>query len=416
MINLTHTAQSLAGVRVLDLTRILAGPWCTQILADLGAEVVKIERPEVGDDTRSWGPPYLTDSDGGERDAAYFHAANRGKKSVAVDIASAEGQALVRKLVSQSDVVIENFKVGGLKAYGLDYESLAALKPSLVYCSITGFGQTGPYAERAGYDFMVQGMGGLMSLTGQPDGTPGAEPLKVGVALTDVLTGLYASIGILAALRHRDATGAGQHIDMSLLDVQVATLANQSLNYLATGTSPKRLGNSHPNIVPYQAFATADGHIILAVGNDRQFQRFCELVGRADLGYDPLYATNPARVANRQTLIPILTDVLAKRTTDEWIEDLAAVGVPAGPINDLERVFADPQVQARGMQTAPRAADGATVHGVASPIKMSATPPQDDRAAPRLGEHTDDVLSELLDITAEDLGRLRAAGVIGAKT
>lgn len=400
-------------MRVLDLTRVLAGPWSTQILADLGAEVIKIERPGSGDDTRSWGPPNISDSAGRDRGAAYFHSTNRGKKSVAIDIGSEDGAKLVRALAMESDIVIENFKVGGLAKYGLDYQSLSSFKPELIYCSITGFGQTGPYAERPGYDFMIQAIGGMMSITGRPDGEPGAEPIKVGVALTDVLTGLYATIGLLAAIQHRNQTGEGQHIDLSLLDVQVAALANQALNYLATGQSPRRLGNAHPNIVPYQAFATADGHIILAVGNDRQFARFCKLAGQPELAEDARFATNPARVKNRTFLVPVLQALISRQTTDWWVAELAATGVPGGPINDLERVFADPQVLAREMQTAPVSADGTTTAGIASPLKMSATPPQDTTSAPDLGEHSDDVLQDILGLTIDDLTRLRQSGVIG---
>lgn len=416
MLGNPDTPRSLQGVRVLDLTRILAGPWSTQILADLGAEVIKIERPGTGDDTRSWGPPNITDSAGRDRGAAYFHSANRGKKSVAIDIGSEAGQDLVRALVLECDIVIENFKVGGLAKYGLDYRSLAKLKPDLIYCSITGFGQTGPYANRAGYDFMIQAMGGLMSITGRPDGQPGGEPMKVGVALTDVLTGLYATIGMLAALQHRNQTGEGQHIDLSLLDVQVAALANQALNYLATGEAPQRLGNAHPSIVPYQAFATADGHIILAVGNDRQFARFCQLAGRGELAEDARFATNPARVKNREVLVPVLQEILTKQTTDWWIAELATAGVPGGPINDLERVFADPHVRARGMQTAPASPDGTTLAGVASPLKMSATPPRETSAAPDLGEHSEEVLRNVLGLTPERLAALRQSGAIGVAT
>lgn len=405
--------QALKGIRVLDMTRILAGPWATQILADLGAEVIKVERPGSGDDTRSWGPPDLRDSDGEMRDAAYFHAANRGKKSLAIDISSDDGQAIVRALAARSDVVIENFKTGSLARYGLDYARLSEIKPDIIYCAITGFGQTGPYAERAGYDFLIQAMGGLMSITGQPEGTQGAEPMKVGVALTDVLTGLYAAIGILAALRHRDATGEGQYIDLALLDVQVASLANQALNYLATGISPGRLGNAHPNIVPYQAFAASDGYIILAVGNDRQFARFCAAAGRQELAEDARFATNPDRVRNRTVLVPILQEILQARAMDKWIEDLSAAGVPVGPINDLERVFQDPQVQARKMLIHPRTSSGTTVPGVASPLKLSATPAVTSRAAPRLGEDTDLVLTSVLGLEAEEIADLKAKGVLG---
>ncbi len=402
----TRTKSALDGLRVLDLSRILAGPWATQILADLGAEVIKIEHPERGDDTRSWGPPDLIDSVGRNQGAAYFNAANRGKKSVTLDITSTAGQRAVRDLAAQSDVVVENFKVGGLARYGLDDAGLRAVKPDLIYCSITGFGQTGPYAERPGYDFLTQAMGGLMSLTGQPDGAAGAEPMKAGVALTDILTGLYAVIGILAALRHRDATGEGQYIDLALLDVQVATLANQALNYLATGTPPSRLGNAHPNIVPYQAFATADGHLILAVGNDRQFGRLCQVIDRPELATDPRFRTNPLRVANRDVLTETLQQALRTRPLDDWIADLTLAGVPAGPINDLDRVFRDPQVLARGMSTEPKTADGAHIKGVGSPLKLSVTPPVAPRAAPKLGADTIDVLSGLLGIdveTARDL-------------
>jgi crotonobetainyl-CoA:carnitine CoA-transferase CaiB-like acyl-CoA transferase len=404
---------ALSGLRVLDMTRILAGPWATQILADLGAEVIKIERPGEGDDTRSWGPPSVTDQHGRDRGSAYFHGANRGKKSVTVDMSRPEGQRVLKALAAQSDIVIENFKVGGLARYGLDYETLAAIKPDLVYCSITGFGQTGPYADRAGYDFLIQGMGGLMSVTGQPDGAPGAEPIKVGVALTDVLTGLYAVIGILSALRHRDATGEGQHIDMALLDVQVATLANQAMNYLATGTSPVRLGNSHPNVVPYQAFAASDGHLILAVGNDGQFARFCEVAGVPGLATDARFATNPERVRHRDALIPILQGLMSGRSMDDWIAALNAASVPVGPINTIERVFADPHIQARGLRTAPETPQGDRLVGVASPINLSRTPAIAPRAAPDLGADTFSVLSRLLDPSLFDMEALMVDGTIG---
>ena len=408
----TPQRSALSGLRILDLTRILAGPWATQVLADMGAEVIKIERPGEGDDTRSWGPPNMIDDAGRDHGAAYFHAANRGKKSVAVDIAHPDGQRLVRALAAQADVLVENFKVGGLAKYGLDYASLSAIKPDLVYCSITGFGQTGPYADQAGYDFLVQGMGGMMSVTGQADGTPGAEPMKTGVALTDLLTGLYAAIGILAALRHRDATGQGQHIDMSLLDVQVATLANQATNFLATGIPPVRMGNAHPTIVPYQVFPTSDGHIILAIGNDGQFARFCDVAGAPELALDPRFATNPGRVRNRDTLIPLLERLLAGRRLDDWIAALNTAKVPAGPINDIGRVFADPHVQARGMRTAPRTPDGHHLAGVASPLKLSQTPPIPPAAAPRLGSDTFAVLTGLLAGQELDLDQLVSQGVI----
>jgi len=376
--------------------------------------VIKIERTGAGDDTRSWGPPSISDSTGRDRGAAYFHAANRGKKSVAVDITQPAGQAILHALAQQSDVVIENFKLGGLAKYHLDYASIAAIKPNIVYCSITGFGQSGPYADRAGYDFLIQGMGGLMSVTGQPDGTAGAEPMKVGVALTDVLTGLYAVIGIVAALRHRDATGEGQHIDVALLDVQVATLANQALSFLATGTSPGRLGNAHPSIVPYQAFATSDGHVILAIGNDGQFRRFCDVAGVPGLAQDARFASNPARVRNRDALIPVLQGVMSGRSMDDWIGSLSAAHVPVGPINDIERVFADPHVRARGLETRPIAPDGSTLRGVASPLNLSRTPPVPPRAAPELGADTLAVLSAMLAGQDIDLQDLLARGVIAA--
>ncbi len=335
--------KPLEGIRVLDMSRVLAGPWCGQQLADMGAEVIKVERPDSGDDTRAWGPPWLA----GTRESAYFLSANRGKRSVGVNIASLEGQQLIRDLVSQCDVLIENFKAGGLKAYGLDYASLKVIKPDLIYCSITGFGQDGPYAHRAGYDFIIQGMGGLMSLTGQPDGAPGGEPMKVGVALTDIFTGLYAANAILAALWERKRTGEGGHIDMALLDVQVGVLANQALNYLTSGEVPRRLGNAHPNIVPYQVFPSADGHLIVTVGNDGQFRRFCQVLGCEEWADDPRFATNSARVAYRDALIPDISKLLAMRTTDNWLAELETAGVPCGPINTLDKVFDDPQVRHR---------------------------------------------------------------------
>ena len=343
-------AGALSHIRVLDLSRILAGPWAGQILADLGADVIKVERPGPGDDTRGWGPPWIKDDQGKDTSvAAYYLCANRNKRSITVDITQPEGQDIVRRLAAQSDVVLENFKLGGLKQYGLDYDSLKAVNPRLVYCSITGFGQDGPYAPRAGYDFLIQGLGGLMSITGRPDGEPGAGPMKVGVALTDILTGLYATNAVLAALAWREQSGEGQYIDMALLDVQVACLANQAMNYLATGNSPRRMGNAHPSIVPYQDFPTADGHMILAIGNDGQFARFCEVAGRPELAADTRFATNRARVENRVELIPLLNEITATRTTTEWIGQLEARAVPCGPINGLAEVFADPQVQARGL-------------------------------------------------------------------
>ncbi len=402
----------LAHVRVLDLSRVLAGPWAGQMLADLGAEVIKVERPGAGDDTRGWGPPFLKDEAGADTsEAAYYLSANRGKRSVTIDFTRPEGQELVRKLAADADVVIENFKVGGLKKYGLDYASLKAVNPSLVYCSITGFGQDGPYAHRAGYDFMIQGMGGLMSLTGAPDGAPGGEPMKVGVAITDIFTGMYATSAILAALSYKERTGEGQHIDMALLDVQVATLANQAMNYLAGGTVPKRLGNAHPNIVPYQAFQTADGYIILAVGNDGQFARFCAVAGQPELAQDARYATNRARVQNRDVLVPQIADLIRARPSAFWLESLEAAGVPCGPINTLDQVFADPQVVHRGLKVSVPHPTAGHVDLVASPMKFSATPVTYDRAPPTLGQDTDAVLQGL-GLDADAVERLRQSGIV----
>ena len=389
--------RALQGVKVLDLSRVLAGPWCGQLLADLGADVVKVERPGAGDDTRAWGPPWLKDADGADTsDAAYYFCANRNKRSVAIDIATPDGQALVRRLAMAADVVLENFKVGALAKYGLGYEQLHARFPGLVYCSITGFGQTGPYAQRAGYDFLIQGMGGLMSITGRAEGEDGAGPQKVGVALTDVLTGLYATVGVLAALAHRDRTGEGQHIDLALLDVQVACLANQTANHLIGGMIPRRMGNAHPNIVPYQDFPTADGDMILAVGNDGQFAKLCEVLGRPEWHADARFATNAARVAHRAELIPLLRQATVLRTTRAWIAALEAAGVPCGPINRLDEVFADPQVIARGLRIDLPHARAGTVPGVANPLRLSASPVAYDRGPPLLGEHTTQVLDQWL--------------------
>jgi crotonobetainyl-CoA:carnitine CoA-transferase CaiB-like acyl-CoA transferase len=404
---------ALSHIRVLDLSRVLAGPWAGQILADLGAEVIKVERPGSGDDTRHWGPPYIKDADGNDsREAAYFQCANRNKQSLTLDFTQPEGQRLVRELAAQCDVVLENFKVGGLKAYGLDYDALKAVNPRLIYCSITGFGQDGPYAKRAGYDFMIQGLGGLMSLTGKPDGEDGAGPMKVGVALTDILTGLYATVGVLAALSAREQSGQGQYIDVALLDVQVACLANQAMNYLATGSAPKRLGNAHPNIVPYQDFPTADGDFILAVGNDGQFRKFCEVAGLPALPDDPRFSTNKARVAHRAELIPLLRQATVFKTTAEWVALLEAAGVPCGPINDLAQVFADPQVQARGLRVDMANGMGSSTPQVASPLRLSATPVHYRLAPPLLGEHTDALLQRLLGLDAEQITSLRSAAVI----
>ncbi|WP_205854669.1 CaiB/BaiF CoA transferase family protein [Pseudomonas viridiflava] len=404
---------ALSHIRVLDLSRVLAGPWAGQILADLGADVIKVERPVCGDDTRSWGPPFLKDEAGqNTTEAAYYLSANRNKQSVTIDFTRPEGQRLVRELVAKSDIVIENFKVGGLAAYGLDYASLKAVNPKLIYCSITGFGQTGPYAKRAGYDFMIQGLGGLMSLTGRPDGDEGGGPVKVGVALTDILTGLYSTTAILAALAHRDQSGVGQYIDMALLDVQVACLANQAMNYLTTGVAPKRLGNAHPNIVPYQDFPTADGNFILTVGNDSQFRKFAEVAGQSRWATDPRFLTNKLRVANRSELIPLIRQATVFKTTAQWVDELEAAGVPCGPVNDLAQVFADPQVLARGLAIELPHALGGRVAQVASPIRLSETPVEYQRAPPLLGEHTSQVLQELLGMSGDEVVALREAGVL----
>ena len=394
---------ALSHVRVLDLSRILAGPWAGQMLADLGADVIKVERPGAGDDTRGWGPPWLKDEQGADTSvAAYYLCANRNKRSITIDITQAEGQALVRRLAAESDVVLENFKVGGLAQYGLDYDSLKAVNPRLVYCSITGFGQDGPYAPRAGYDFLIQGLGGLMSITGRPDGEEGGGPMKVGVALTDILTGLYATNAVLAALAWRDKSGEGQYIDMALLDVQVACLANQAGNYLATGQSPQRLGNAHPNIVPYQDFPTADGDMILAIGNDGQFARFCDVAGHAEWASDERFATNAARVAHRAVLIPLLRQATVMRTTREWIAALESKAVPCGPVNRLDEVFADPQVVARGLRVDLPHPVAGSVPGVASPIRLSATPPVYRSAPPVLGQDGEAVLADWLGEPARD--------------
>ena len=406
-------AGPLSGLRVLDLSRVLAGPWCTQILADFGAEVIKVEKPGEGDDTRGWGPPFITNPDGSKGDAAYFLSANRGKWSVEIDMATAEGQKLIRELAAKSDVVLENFKVGGLKKYGLDYESLKGLNPRLVYCSLTGFGQTGPYAQRAGYDFMIQGMGGIMSITGQPDGAPGAEPMKIGVAFADIFTGLYCTIAIQAALFHRERTGEGQFIDVALLDTQVGVLANQALNYLVGGKAPTRLGNAHPNIVPYQTFATRDGFIIMAVANDRQFKEYVTILGLTELAEDERFKLNRGRVVNRAELIPLLIEPMKTRTTAEWVEAFESAAIPCGPINTIDQVFANEQVLARGVQIGLTREDGVQVPGVANPINFSATPIEYSKAPPRLGDGTGKVLRETLGLSEGEIDALRKAGAIG---
>jgi formyl-CoA transferase len=405
--------KSLGHIRVLDLTRVLAGPWCAQNLADLGADVIKIERPGAGDDTRSWGPPYLRDAQGRDTsEAAYYLAANRGKRSVTLDIASPEGRDIVRHLARQSDVVLENYKVGQLKKYGLDYESLKREKPDLIYCSITGFGQDGPYAQRAGYDFIIQGVGGFMSITGERDDLPGGGPQKAGVAISDLMTGMYATIAVMAALAHRDRTGEGQYIDMALLDVQVAMLANMNTNYLASGNPPTRWGNAHPNIVPYQTFATSDGHIIVAVGNDGQYRRFVEAGGRPDLADDERFATNPMRVRHRDVLVPLLAEMVRTKSKQEWIDALEAAGVPCGPINNLDEVFENPQVQARGLRVDLPHPSAGTVQLVGSPMRMSATPPRYDMPPPLLGQHTEEVLREVLGMDKDGIALLREKKIV----
>jgi len=402
-------AGALQGIRVLDLSRILAGPWASQMLADLGAEVIKIERPESGDDTRGWGPPYMPDRSGkATTESAYFQGTNRGKQSVCIDISQSEGQALIRDLVAISDVLIENFKVGGLEKYDLDFASLHVINPKLVYCSITGFGQTGPYAQRAGYDFMIQAMGGMMSVTGEADG----PPMKIGVALADVLTGLYAANAIQAALIHQQKTGQGQYIDMALLDVQVATLANQAMNYLATGKNPQRLGNAHPNIVPYQAFQTGDGYIILAIGNDSQFQRFCELAGKPELAADERFAKNSQRVKHRDILVPQVIEIMLRMSSAQWLDVLNARGIPCGPINDLDQVFGDPQVISRGLRLELDHPSAGKVASVANPIKLSQTPIEYKQAPPVLGQHTESLLSSRLGISDQVMAELKSKGII----
>lgn len=406
-------AGALEGLRVLDLSRVLAGPWCSQMLADLGADVVKVERPGSGDETRAWGPPWLRHDDGSlSGESAYFLGTNRNKRSLTVDFAQPEGERLIRELAMQADVLLENFKTGGLKQYGLDYASLATLNPRLVYCSITGFGQTGPYADRLGYDFLVQGMGGLMSLTGLPDGEPGGGPMKVGVALTDVMTGLHATIAVLAALERRHTSGRGQHIDLALLDVQIAALANQAANFLVGGQVPKRLGNAHPSIVPYQDFPTADGHMILAVGNDSQFSNLCAALEHPAWASDARFVTNPERVRHRDELVALIRRVTVTRTTGEWLGRMEEAKVPCGPINTLDRVFDDPQVRARGVRIEMAHPEASSVPMVGNPIRLSESPVSYRRPPPTLGQHTEEVLRDWLTLDAETISGLRGRNIL----
>jgi crotonobetainyl-CoA:carnitine CoA-transferase CaiB-like acyl-CoA transferase len=401
----------LHGIRVFDLARILAGPTCTQLLGDLGADVIKIERPGAGDDTRKWGPPYVRGKDGKDTaESAYYLSSNRNKRSLAIDIAKPAGQALARRLIARCDIMVENFKVGDMARYGLAYDDLKAANPRLIYCSITGFGQTGPYAPRAGYDMLAQGLGGIMSVTGEPD----RPPMKVGVGIADIMCGMYAATAILAALHHRDRTGEGQYIDLSLLDTQVAWLANVGLNYLTSGKVPERVGNEHPNIVPYHVMAAADGHVILAVGNDGQFAKFCGFAGAPELAQDPRFATNEQRVHNRRALYALLEPLLKKRKQAEWVEGLAKLGVPCSPVNTVDQVFEDPQVQAREMRIAmphPLAASG-RVHLIGNPIKFSATPVEYREPPPYLGQHSESILAELLDLDDKAIAELRREEVI----
>lgn len=404
---------ALGHLKVLDLTRVLAGPWATQNLADMGAEVIKVERPGQGDDTRGWGPPFLKDGEGRDtQEAAYYLSTNRGKKSITLDLASGEGQQIVRDLVRDADVVVENYKVGTLARYGLSYQDLRAINPRLVYCSITGFGQDGPYAKLPGYDFVFQGMGGLMSITGQPDGEPGGGPMKCGVAITDLLTGMYATTAILAALEHRNVSGEGQYIDMALLDCVVAINGYQAMSYFLTGKSPERMGNAHPNMVPYQVFCCQEGELIVAVGNDGQYAAFCRVIGRPDLAADPRFTTVEGRNRNRQALIPQIAAQMLTRTMGEWVTLLEAAKVPCGPINNLQQVFDDPQVRHREMQLSLPHASGTDIPSLASPIRFSDTPIRYRYAAPLLGEHTDEVLGGRLGLPPARIAELKSRGIV----
>ncbi|MBD9381363.1 CoA transferase [Achromobacter sp. ACM02] len=399
---------ALTGIRVLDLSRILAGPWCTQNLADLGADVIKIERPRVGDDTRAWGPPFLKDGAGQDtEESAYYLSANRNKRSVEADMATPAGAALIRELAAASDILVENFKVGGLAKYGLDYDSLKQINPRLIYCSVTGFGQDGPYAQRPGYDFVIQGMGGLMSITGERDDLPGGGPQKAGVAVTDIVTGMYATVAILAALQERHNSGLGQHLDIALLDSHVALLANQNSNYFNSGVAPQRAGNAHQNVVPYQVFAASDGHLIVATGNESQYRAYCRAIGAPELGDDPRFATNRMRLANRELLVGLLTEIMRQGQRDDWIAKLEAVGVPCGPINDIAQAQAHPQALARQLRRDMPHPAGGMAAVTASPLRLSASPVEYRRAPPLLGEHTEEVLREVLGKTQEEIAVFR---------
>jgi crotonobetainyl-CoA:carnitine CoA-transferase CaiB-like acyl-CoA transferase len=406
-------AGPLGHVRVLDLSRVLAGPWAGQNLADLGAEVIKVERPGAGDDSRAFGPPWVKDRSGAPtKDSAYFTSANRGKKSITINVAKPEGQALIRSLAAKCDVLIENYKHGDLARYGLGYEDLRAVNPRLIYCSVTGFGQTGPYREHPGYDFMIQGMGGMMSVTGEPDGAPGGGPQRAGVPIADIITGMYASIAICAALASRAESGRGQHLDLALLDSQIALLAYQNTNYFSTGKPPGRIGNLHPNIVPYQPFKSSDGEVIVACGNDNLFRKFCEAAGRPELAQDPRFASNGKRVENRAEMTRVIQEFFGKRSTAEWLERLEAAGVPNGPINNLAQVFEEPQVKARGVKIELEHKAAGKLPLVASPMRFSGTPLEYRLPPPLLGEHTEEVLRDLLGKSAAEIAQLRAGGAI----